>query len=135
MRILRNHEWKGGIRELENVIERALILAEGDYISKDDLPPNMVENALENEMPERLKEAAATFEKEHIQKILRRTSMNKEVAASILGISLYSLYLCIGTTSLNNLSISITSVPFVPLATCLKSYMKHRNLWFSIPFE
>ena len=72
MRILRNHEWKGGIRELENVIERALILAEGDYISESDLPPNMVENALQNEMPERLKEAVASFEKEHIQKILRR---------------------------------------------------------------
>jgi len=92
MRILRNHEWKGGIRELENVIERALILAEGDYITKDDLPPNMVENALANEMPERLKEATASFEREHIQKILLRTSMNKEDAASILGISLSSLY-------------------------------------------
>lgn len=92
MRILRNHEWKGGIRELENVIERALILSEGDYISQVDLPPNMVENALENEMPERLKEATATFERQHIQKILRRTSMNKEETASILGISLSSLY-------------------------------------------
>jgi len=92
MRILRNHEWKGGIRELENVIERALILAEGDFISQVDLPPNMVENALENEMPERLKEATATFERQHIQKILRRTSLNKEETASILGISLSSLY-------------------------------------------
>ena len=92
MRILRNHEWKGGIRELENVIERALILTEGNYISPNDLPPNMVENALENEMPERLKEATATFERLHIQKILRRTSMNKEETASILGISLSSLY-------------------------------------------
>jgi two-component system response regulator PilR (NtrC family) len=92
MRILRNHEWKGGIRELENVIERALILTEGDYISKNDLPPNMVENALENEIPERLKEASAAFEREHIQKILRRTSMNKEETASILDISLSSLY-------------------------------------------
>jgi len=52
----------------------------------------MVENALENEMPERLKEATATFERQHLQKILRRTSMNKEETASILGISLSSLY-------------------------------------------
>ncbi len=92
MRILRNYEWKGGIRELENVIERALILTEGDYITIDDLPPIMVENALENEMPENLKEATAEFEKKHIQKILQRSSMNKEETASILGISLSSLY-------------------------------------------
>lgn len=92
MRILRNHDWKGGIRELENVIERALILTEGNYITVKDLPPNMVENALDNEMPEKLKEATAAFEREHIKKILNRTSMDKEETASILGISLSSLY-------------------------------------------
>ena len=38
MRILRNHEWKGGIRELENVIERAMVLCPGDILKVDDLP-------------------------------------------------------------------------------------------------
>lgn len=92
MRILRAHRWKGGIRELENVIERALILCEGDYITPEDLPPNLVKTSKENEIPDRLKEAVATFEKEHIQNILKRTSMNKEETAKILGISLSSLY-------------------------------------------
>jgi two-component system response regulator PilR (NtrC family) len=92
MRILRNHDWKGGIRELENVIERAIILCESDYITPVDLPPNMIKAAGNNEIPERLKDAVAYFERDHIIKTLRRTATNKEKAASLLGISLSSLY-------------------------------------------
>ena len=92
MRILRNHEWKGGIRELENVIERALILCEGDYITKADLPPNMINVEPEDDLPVRLKDAVAYFERQHIRKVLQQTSTNKEDAAQLLGISLSSLY-------------------------------------------
>jgi DNA-binding NtrC family response regulator len=92
MRILRNHEWKGGIRELENVIERAIILSESDYITIADLPPNMVKSHSEEEVPQRLKDAVAYFEREHISEALRRTATNKEKAANLLGISLSSLY-------------------------------------------
>jgi DNA-binding NtrC family response regulator len=92
MRILRNHDWRGGIRELENVIERAIILCEGDYITSTDLPPNMVQGNAKDEIPERLKEAVAYFERDHIIKTLRRTAINKEKAAQVLGISLSSLY-------------------------------------------
>ncbi len=92
MRILMNYPWKGGIRELENVIERALILCEGDYITKHDLPPNMVREEYLSSVPDRLKDAVAAFEKEHILNILRRTGNNKEEAAKLLDISLSSLY-------------------------------------------
>ncbi|TFH02707.1 MAG: sigma-54-dependent Fis family transcriptional regulator [Calditrichales bacterium] len=92
MRILLNHEWKGGIRELENVIERAVILCEGDVITPNDLPPNMVRSEIDDEVPTRLKDAVAYFEREHIKKILKQTAINKEEAANILGISLSSLY-------------------------------------------
>jgi transcriptional regulator with PAS, ATPase and Fis domain len=92
MRLLRNHEWKGGIRELENVIERAIILCEGDYITPQDLPPNMIKTELAEEMPMRLKEAVAFFERQHIIKALEKTSINKEETANLLGISLSSLY-------------------------------------------
>jgi two-component system response regulator PilR (NtrC family) len=92
MRLLRNHEWKGGIRELENVIERAIILCEGDYITPQDLPPNMIKTELAEEMPMRLKEAVAFFERQHIIKALEKTSLNKEETANLLGISLSSLY-------------------------------------------
>jgi DNA-binding NtrC family response regulator len=92
MRILLNYSWKGGIRELENVIERALILCEGEYITKRDLPPNMTDIEFESDTPDRMKDAVAAFEKKHIISILKRTENNKEEAANILDISLSSLY-------------------------------------------
>ncbi len=92
MRILMNYNWKGGIRELENVIERALILCEGDYITKKDLPPNMISEEFTPEIPDRLKDAIAQFDRSHITKILKRTGSNKEEAARLLDISLSSLY-------------------------------------------
>ena len=92
MRILQNYEWKGGIRELENVIERALILCENDIITKNDLPPNLTRTAPPPDTPAKLKEAVASFEREHIGHILKSTRGDKEQAAQILGISLSSLY-------------------------------------------
>jgi DNA-binding NtrC family response regulator len=92
MRILMNYSWKGGIRELENVIERALILCDDDYITKNDLPPNMIDFEYEGDLPDRLKDAVAVFEKKHIISLLKRTENNKEEAAKILDISLSSLY-------------------------------------------
>ena len=92
MRILMNYPYKGGIRELENVIERALILCEGEYIIKQDLPPNMIGEEFDEGMPDRLKDAVAAFEKRHIINVLKRTDNDKEKAAKILDISLSSLY-------------------------------------------
>jgi len=92
MRVLINYPWKGGIRELENVIERALILTESDFISRRDLPTNMVDIEYPDALPDRLKDATSAFEKEHIFRILKRTENNKEEAAKILDISLSSLY-------------------------------------------
>ncbi len=92
MRILMNYPYKGGIRELENVIERALILCEGEYITKQDLPPNMIGEEFDEGMPDRLKDAVAAFEKRHIINVLKRTDNDKEKAAKILDISLSSLY-------------------------------------------
>lgn len=92
MKILMNYEWKGGIRELENVIERALILCDHDVITREDLPPILMRMDQPAENPTRLKEAVANFEKKHISQVLRSTEGNKEKAAKLLVISLSSLY-------------------------------------------
>ncbi len=92
MRILMNYPYKGGIRELENVIERALILSEGEYITKKDLPPNMVDVEYAAPTSDRLKDAVAAFEREHIAHVLKKYNNNKEEAARVLDISLSSLY-------------------------------------------
>ena len=92
MRILLNYSWKGGIRELENVIERALILCEEEFITKYDLPPNMMDIDYDADIPDRMKDAVATFEKKHIISILKRMDNNKEETAKLLDISLSSLY-------------------------------------------
>ncbi len=92
MRILMNYPWKGGIRELENIIERALILSEGNYITPEDLPVNLLEASHTAFIPDKLKDAVAQFERSHIQNVLKRTENNKEESAKLLGISLSSLY-------------------------------------------
>ena len=91
-RILMNYEWKGGIRELENVIERALILSEGEIITRKDLPPNLMKLEPAPEASLRLKDAVADFEKQHIEQVLKANQGNKEAVAKILDISLSSLY-------------------------------------------
>ncbi len=92
MKILMNYEWRGGIRELENVIERALILCDHDIITQEDLPPNLVRVELPADKPIKLKEAVAVFEAEHIAEVLRKMMGDKDKAAKNLGISLSSLY-------------------------------------------
>ncbi|GAB4366646.1 MAG: sigma-54 dependent transcriptional regulator [Calditrichia bacterium] len=92
MQLLMNYEWKGGIRELENIIERALILSDNDTITIADLPPSLTKKEPLPDTPTKLKEAVASFERAHIHKILHSAQGNKEDAAKILGISLSSLY-------------------------------------------
>lgn len=93
MQALINYPWKGGVRELENVIERAIILTESDQITLEDLPAGFsATQASEENVPLSLKEAVAAFEREHISRVLEKTGGNKEKAARLLGIGLSSLY-------------------------------------------
>ncbi len=89
MRALLNHDWPGNIRELENVIERAVIFTEGDELSVQDLPFKGVE---ESEPGEELREALRQFERQHILYCLRRHEFDKSTTAEHLGIGLSSLY-------------------------------------------
>ncbi len=92
MKVLMSHDWRGGVRELENVIERAVIFANDDVISVNDLSDNLRGDNLRHGYPDSLKDALKNFEKEHILKTIKKFEYNKEDAASALKIGLSSLY-------------------------------------------
>ncbi|RZK82351.1 MAG: sigma-54-dependent Fis family transcriptional regulator [Pedobacter sp.] len=85
--LLLNHNWKGNIRELKNVIERVVILAEGDTITADLLP---FEFHNETHLPDTF--SMQDVEKHHISKVLNHTQGNKTETARLLGIGLTTLY-------------------------------------------
>ena len=90
MRALLNHEWRGNVRELENVIERAMIFADGRQIGLEDLP--FQTEGMSDECGEDLKEALRQFERQHILYSLKRHGYEKQETARSLGIGVSSLY-------------------------------------------
>jgi two-component system response regulator PilR (NtrC family) len=92
MKILMAHNWRGGVRELENVIERAVIFTRSDVIRPEDLSENVKGGTPHHGFPEGLKDAIRNFEKEHILRIIKKYEYNKEDVAKALSIGLSSLY-------------------------------------------
>ncbi len=90
MEHLQQHEWKGNIRELKNIIERAVILSNGPQLTVDSLP---LELQTTNYKPQTLSAFdLASVEKLHIQRVLNHTKGNKTEAAKLLNIGLTTLY-------------------------------------------
>lgn len=90
---LLSYEWKGNVRELENVIERSVLLGNDDYIQMKDLPATIrnTEDKIEVDS-QSLDAAVQAFEKHHIQSVLKRTGGNKSETARLLGIDPSTLY-------------------------------------------
>ena len=85
--------WKGNVRELDNVIEHTMILAEGDCITLKDLPASIVSaGQARPAFTYNLKEANRRFEKQHIVRVLEQVGQDRKEAAKLLDISLSSLY-------------------------------------------
>jgi DNA-binding NtrC family response regulator len=91
MQILRACPWKGNVRELDNALQRAVILGEGPLVKPEDLPPDLVPVEGEPTLVDDLGEAVKRFEKQHIERILRQTG-DKKVAAQRMNVGLSSLY-------------------------------------------
>lgn len=81
--------WKGNVRELRNVIERAAILAQESWLDVHLLPRSFQEVSASSWV---LQDVIRQAEREHIQMVLRLAEGNKEKAAQMLGIGLATLY-------------------------------------------
>jgi DNA-binding NtrC family response regulator len=106
-RLLAAAPWDGNVRELRNVIERACILADGEFITERELAVSMPEIQAPGPAatvgfggapaaPPRDRAAdgdlLVTVEREHIQRALLRSNGNKKAAARMLGLSRRALY-------------------------------------------
>lgn len=103
-RMLSSAAWDGNVRELRNVIERACILADGDFITEKELAISMPPTAFSGvrvvtpsavvppaEAPTS-DDLLVNVEREHIQRALMRAHGNKKAAARMLGLSRRALY-------------------------------------------
>jgi two-component system nitrogen regulation response regulator GlnG/two-component system response regulator HydG len=97
--ILANYSYPGNVRELENIIEHAIVLAEGGEVTERDLPDFIFRTRLllSAPKPEVLPGAAqvqtlAEMEKDHIAQVLQRTDFNYTDASKKLGISRSTLW-------------------------------------------
>lgn len=87
--LLSHHNWPGNIRELRNVMERLVVLADQERIEADLLPYELQREAGGNR---RGSLSLADVEKNHILRVLQHTGGNKTRAAEFLGIGLTTLY-------------------------------------------
>jgi DNA-binding NtrC family response regulator len=105
-RLLTAAAWEGNVRELHNVIERACILADGDFITERELAVSMPPaptpvHASPSALPATAGQPASAtpdsdllvnVERDHIQRALVRAGGNKKAAAKMLGLSRRALY-------------------------------------------
>ena len=96
-RVLLSYRFPGNIRELEHIIERAIIFAEGDVIKPDDLNlpnmPSFKESSITAESEEDISILSMEeVEKRHIAKVLKRNRWDRTQTANQLGISPKTLY-------------------------------------------
>jgi DNA-binding NtrC family response regulator len=84
--VLTRQEWPGNVRQLQKVLERAIVLSEGDEIHVEDLG---IEEA---QKPEPAARTLEQVERDHILEVLASVSWNRSKAAKLLGIKRTTLY-------------------------------------------
>jgi len=74
------------------VLERAMILAEGETVTLADLPADLGGTRAPSAVSDDLREAVRAFEREHIGRVLEESEGNREEAARRLGVDASTLY-------------------------------------------
>lgn len=94
MRALLAHEWKGEVRELENIIERAAIFCKSDFISLSELPQSFRPKSDEQDFSfsGSLDNSVRKFERDFILRALESNDNNKEKTADAMKVGLSTLY-------------------------------------------
>jgi DNA-binding NtrC family response regulator len=93
LEVLKSYRWPGNVRQLRNVIERALIVSKGPLITADDLPQDLKRrNGSGSSFELRLGMSLDEVERELILRTIDFTGGNKSRAAELLGVSLKTLY-------------------------------------------
>ncbi|MBI4378383.1 MAG: sigma-54-dependent Fis family transcriptional regulator [Nitrospinae bacterium] len=94
--MLMNYHWPGNIRELENLIERLVVMGEGEEILKEDIPLEFHLSILDRKVPSIsqssiLDVALESFERNYILKTLEKVKWKRKAAAEVLGIPISTL--------------------------------------------
>lgn len=86
----RAYHWPGNLRELQNVVKRAVLLTTGDKINLQVLPKEVLESNRKSTSDENF--SKSDFEKDRIIKALKKTNFNKSKAAKLLRVTRKTLY-------------------------------------------
>jgi len=101
--LLRRYHYPGNVRELENIINSAVLLESGKELTRRSLPQYFLEATLKSKYTtsDSRYKSMAEMEKEHIERVLKHTGGNRTTAAKILGLSRGSLISKINSYKLN----------------------------------
>lgn len=100
MKILKMHDWKGNVRELENTLMQAIVLSKGDVLEKDSILLRQSEINKSDNVKVGSNITIETLEKSHIKAILEKTNWDIKTSCEILGISKATIYRKIETYKL-----------------------------------